>query len=127
MAGRIRAAKRGARSVGRSHARARRVRTPVGEVGSRIVGRAARLGLVCACAVALLALLTAGASAAGPGGWDHLGDGGAAGTSPLNGAVYALDAAAPNALYVGGSFTSAGGNPAAAHIALWDGSAWHAV
>ncbi len=39
--------------------------------------------------------------------------------------VYALLAAGSD-LYVGGSFTAAGGN-AATNVALWDGAAWHAL
>jgi hypothetical protein len=85
-----------------------------------------RLRAVLALSAALVVSLVVGASAAGPGGWDHLGDGGAPRTTPLNGTVYALDAVAPDALYVGGTFTSAGGKPAG-HIARWDGSAWSGV
>src|SRR5207245_2454618 len=77
--------------------------------------------------LAIVACLVANATAAGPGGWDHLGDGGTPGTSSLNGAVAALDAAAPDALYAGGSFTSAGGNTAAAYIARWDGASWSGI
>jgi Ca2+-binding RTX toxin-like protein len=84
----------------------------------------ARLRTVFALSVALVVCLVADASAAGPGGWDHLGDGGTPGTSSLNGAVSALDAVAPDALYAGGNFTSAGGNTAAAYIARWDGTSW---
>ena len=83
-----------------------------------------------AWAVVLTLALCPAAIAAGPGGWDHLGDGGTPGTASLNGAVYALEAApslAPphdtQTLYVGGSFTSAGGNAAAARIAQWNGDA----
>ena len=61
------------------------------------------------------------------GTWAHLGDAGKPGTASLNGAVYALNADAPGLLYVGGSFTSAGGNANAAHIASWNGSKWAPV
>ena len=77
-------------------------------------------------AVALAASLAAapGASATGPGGWDHLGGG-------LNGRVDALVSvphfgAIPDSVYAGGVFTRAGGTPAVA-IARWDGSAWHSI
>ena len=86
----------------------------------------ARLKFVPALSLVLLLLFAAGAPAAGPGGWDHLGDGGTPNTPALNGIVYALDAAAPGTLYAGGSFTTAGGQ-AAARIARWDGSAWSAI
>ena len=39
----------------------------------------------------------------------------------------ALNADDPGVLFAGGSFTSAGGNPKAAHLAKWNGSAWSAV
>jgi Divergent InlB B-repeat domain len=41
--------------------------------------------------------------------------------------VQALHADGSGSLYVGGSFTSAGGNTNATHIARWDGSAWKAL
>jgi hypothetical protein len=71
-------------------------------------------------------LLAAGASAVGPGGWDHLGDGGAPGTPSLNGTVAAFNIDSPGVLLVGGPFTDAGGNPDADHIAAWNGTAWSA-
>jgi hypothetical protein len=86
-----------------------------------------RLRLGVALSVAVVVVLVSGASAAGPGGWDHLSDGGAGGTSSLNGAVYALNADRPNVLYVGGTFTGAGGVPGADRIASWNGIAWAAV
>jgi hypothetical protein len=67
------------------------------------------------------------AQAAGPGGWDHLGDNGTPGGKSLNGAVSALNADAPGALYVGGNFTDAGGNLDADRIASWNGSSWSAL
>jgi trimeric autotransporter adhesin len=67
------------------------------------------------------------ANAAGPGGWDHLGDGGTAGTASLNGTVSALNVERPGTLYVGGGFTAAGGIASANRIAAWDGNAWSAV
>ena len=76
-------------------------------------------------ALALLAsgvLYFAATVATGPGGWTHLGNGAAAGTA-LNGSVSALNADKPGDLYVGGNFTNAGGNPAADHIARWNGTA----
>jgi hypothetical protein len=77
--------------------------------------------------LAVTVSFSTGASAAGPGGWDHLGDAGPPGTDSLNAAVYALNADAPGALYVGGPFTDAGGNLDADRIASWNGSAWSAV
>jgi len=83
---------------------------------------------------AALALLASGvlyfaatASAAGPGGWDHLGHGATASTPALDGSVDALNADNPGTLYVGGNFLNAGGHAAADHIASWNGSAWSTV
>jgi hypothetical protein len=79
------------------------------------------------CAVALsiaaFGLVPAGASATGPGGWDHLGTGATPTTPALNGAVSAM-AVANGHLYVGGDFTHAGSDPATRRIATWDGHAW---
>jgi hypothetical protein len=80
----------------------------------------------------LATLLMAGglagqAHATGPGGWDHIGHAGAVGAPSLNGAVSALNADNAAKLYVGGSFTDAGGVAAADRIASWDGSTWSAV
>ena len=65
------------------------------------------------CVLAVLALVIGAfvtfALAAGPGGWDHLGDAGAPGTDSLNLVASAL-AVTPGALYVGGEFTDAGGD-----------------
>jgi trimeric autotransporter adhesin len=66
------------------------------------------------------------ASAAGPGGWDHLGDRGSPGTDSLDLAASAL-VVTPGALYVGGEFTDAGGIADADRIATWNGSSWNAV
>jgi hypothetical protein len=66
------------------------------------------------------------ASAAGPGGWDHLGDGGTPGTDSLDVAAKAL-AVTPGGVYVGGGFSNAGGLPNADRIAKWNGSSWTAV
>ena len=59
---------------------------------------------------------------AGVNGWDHVGNGGSATTPSLDGSVYALHADGTD-LYVGGTFTHAGGVPAT-HLARWDGSQW---
>lgn len=75
----------------------------------------------------ILGALAGSAHATGPGGWDHLGNGGAPGTPALNGAVSALNADDPSRLYVGGSFTAAGGVAGADRIASWNGSTWSAV
>jgi len=83
---------------------------------------------------AALALVTAGllyfavsASAAGPGGWDHLGHGATTSTPALDGSVDALNADNPGTLYVGGNFLNAGGHAAADHIASWNGTSWSTV
>jgi hypothetical protein len=83
---------------------------------------------------AALALLASGvlyfavtASAAGPGGWDHLGHGATTSTPALDGSVDALNADNAGTLYVGGNFLNAGGHAAADHIASWNGSAWSTV
>src|SRR5687768_644964 len=78
------------------------------------------LGLVLA-----IVWFSAAAFAAGPGGWDHLGDAGTAGTDSLNGAGYALNASdLPGTLLVGGAFTNAGGIAEADRAASWNGSSW---
>ncbi len=82
-------------------------------------GRRARWSLVLALSLGV-AFAVGGASAAGPGGWDHLGEFKTPTVSPLNGAVYALSAESDNGLLVGGNFnfTTADGRPAA-HLAVW--------
>jgi trimeric autotransporter adhesin len=85
-----------------------------------------RLLLVAALSAPVVAVLVAFASAAGPGGWDHLGDHGTAGSKSLNLNASAL-AVTPGGLYVGGKFTDAGGNPDADRIAIWNGSSWSAI
>jgi len=55
--------------------------------------------------------------------WSALGSGIAGG---LLANVFALAVATDGTLYVGGSFTTAGGSPAA-NVAQWDGEAWSAV
>ena len=81
-----------------------------------------------ALAVAALAIgtLATWALAAGPGGWDHVGSGSAAGSKSLNLVASALRVT-PSGLYVGGKFTDAGGLANADRIAKWNGSAWSAV
>ena len=76
-------------------------------------------------AVAVVVLVTL-ASAAGTGGWDHLGDRGTAGSDSLDLVATALTVT-PTALYVGGGFTDAGGIDGADRIATWNGSNWNAV
>jgi hypothetical protein len=68
----------------------------------------------------LIATPVAIASAAGPGGWDHLGEFETPKAAVLNGAVYALSAESDNGLLVGGNFnfTTADARPAA-HLAVW--------
>ncbi len=99
---------------------------PERERGQRIGRRARRPLAVIALTIALAATMAAGARGAGPGGWDHLGDGGTPNTTGVSGQVYALYAA-PDGLYVGGDYTSAGGNAAAAYLSRWDGTSWSPV
>jgi hypothetical protein len=93
------------------------------------LGSAGKRGLLCVlalCALVIGVLVTL-ASAAGPGGWDHLGDHGTAGSKSLNLVASALEVTPSGLLYVGGKFTDAGGIPAADRIAVWSGSNWAAV
>jgi hypothetical protein len=76
------------------------------------------LSLGTCLALSALALATA----SGPG-WNHLGTTG----SGLNGHVTAMNADRPGVLYLGGSFTNAGGIAAADRIVAWTGSNWRAV
>jgi hypothetical protein len=76
--------------------------------------------------VSIVALTGTGASAAGPGGWDHLGDAGTPGSDALNGPVRALHVN-QGLLYVGGDFTGAGADANANRIAKWNGSSWSAL
>jgi hypothetical protein len=92
-------------------------------MGRLISTRGLRVLAVSALAIGVLATL---ATAAGPGGWDHLGDHGAPGTDALNLVASALEVT-PGALYVGGKFTDAGGIANADRIATWNGSNWNAV
>ena len=84
---------------------------------------------VYALALALVAMLMVApdSGAVGPGGWDHLGVGASSSLPSLDGPVLAMNADAPGVLLVGGSFTSAGGNPNASRIATWNGTAWGAL
>ena len=75
----------------------------------------------------VLCVLAGPAFATGPGGWDHVGNGGTVGSPALNGAVTALNSDNPAGLLVGGSFTSAGGVAGADRIALWNASKWSAL
>lgn len=95
----------------------------MGSLGPAHKRRFLRLFVVSALAIGALVPL---ALAAGPGGWDHLGDQGVPGTIALNLGASAL-AATPGALYVGGEFTDAGGIPDADRIARWNGTGWSAV
>ncbi|MDT4928605.1 MAG: hypothetical protein QOF92_1472 [Pseudonocardiales bacterium] len=83
--------------------------------------------LVLAATVTAIVTAAPAAPAVGPGGWDHVGVGSPSALASLNGHVTALNTQAPGALYVGGSFTSAGGNPKAARIARWNGATWSAL
>ncbi len=83
-----------------------------------------RFALLLGLAVSLAAGTPAAAT--GRGSWNHVGDGGTAGTASLNGKVSALHRFG-TVLYAGGGFTNAGGDPNADRIAKWDGSAWKAL
>ncbi len=83
------------------------------------------LRVLALCAV-VAGTIAAVALAAGPGGWDHLGDRGTPGSDSLDLVASALTSA-PGVLYVGGEFTDAGGIPNADRIATWNGSNWNAV
>src|SRR5688572_19840454 len=95
-------------------------------MGSLGRGGKRRLLRLLGLSAVIVATVVALASAAGPGGWDHLGDRGAPGTDSLDVVASALTVA-PGALYVGGGFTDAGGVPNADRIATWNGSSWAAV
>src|SRR5262245_52074377 len=69
------------------------------------------------------AQITVGATS---GGWSNLGDAGTPGTRPLNAPAFAMTRHGTD-LFIGGSFTDAGGLGTADRVARWDGSAWHAV
>lgn len=85
------------------------------------VATRARWSLFLALSITPIVFLVAGASAAGPTGWDHLGNGGSAKTASLNGAVYALLSDGQGVIFLGGTFTKAGGSPAS-HFAYWRAS-----
>lgn len=69
------------------------------------------------------------AVALGIGGWDHVGVGATSTTPSLAGgsSVTAMNTDNPGVLYVGGNFTSAGGNTHAQRIGRWNGSSWSAL
>jgi trimeric autotransporter adhesin len=95
-------------------------------MGSVSTARKRLLGILVLCGVGI-GVLVALASAAGPGGWDHLGETpGAPPTDSLNLVASALEVT-PGAIYVGGKFTDAGGIADADRIAKWNGSSWSAV
>jgi hypothetical protein len=85
-----------------------------------------RLLRVLALSAVVIGVIATLALAAGPGGWDHLGQGATQGSKSLNLAASALEVT-PGAVYVGGKFTDAGGNLNADRIATWNGSNWNAV
>jgi hypothetical protein len=95
-------------------------------MGSAGPARKRRLVRVLALSALVIGAIVTLASAAGPGGWDHLGDRGTSGTDSLDLVASALTVT-PAALYVGGDFTDAGGIPNADRIATWNGSNWSAV
>jgi hypothetical protein len=85
-----------------------------------------RLLRVLAVSVVAISGVATWALASGPGGWDHLGDHGTAGTKSLNLVADALEVT-PTGLLVGGKFTDAGGITNADGIAKWNGSTWSAL
>jgi hypothetical protein len=85
-----------------------------------------RLLPVLALVAVVISVIATLALAAGPGGWDHLGNRGTPGSDSLDLVATAL-MVTPGALYVGGDFTDAGGIAAADRIATWNGSTWSAV
>jgi hypothetical protein len=89
--------------------------------------RTRRVALACTAIFVASLALASGASAVGPGGWNHVGTGSTPAMSALNGPVYALNTDNPGVLLAGGAFTSAGGNANAQRIARWNGSAWSAL
>jgi hypothetical protein len=95
-------------------------------MGSLGHARKRRLLALLAVSALVIGALVAFASAAGPGGWDHLGDRGTPGSDSLDLVASALTVT-PGALYVGGDFTDAGGVLNADRIAKWNGSSWSAV
>src|SRR5262245_36972647 len=86
--------------------------------------RVATLALTMAAVVGFASAHTA--AAATSGGWSNLGTSGVPGSAPLNAPVFSMTRVGTN-LYIGGSFTDAGGIGAADRLARWDGNAWHAV
>jgi hypothetical protein len=86
-----------------------------------------RLLRVLAIAVVAASGLATWALAAGPGGWDHLGDHGTAGSHSLNLVASALTMNQSNILWVGGEFTDAGGKSSADRIAVFQNGNWSGV
>ncbi|HZC54361.1 MAG TPA: hypothetical protein VE441_17960 [Mycobacterium sp.] len=82
-----------------------------------------------ACVLALTLAGMTPAFATGPGGWDHVGVGSTSTTPSLQSgsSVTAMNTDNPGVLYVGGNFTSAGGNAKAKRIARWNGTSWSAL
>ena len=85
------------------------------------------VGATALVALAIGGLFVGQAVTAGPGGWDHVGQGATVGSPALNGKVEALNTDAPGKLLVGGEFTDAGGNIVADRIASWNGVSWSPV
>jgi hypothetical protein len=85
------------------------------------------LGAIALVVLALGGVFVGQAVTAGPGGWDHVGDGGALRPNALNANVTAMNGDAPGRLLVGGDFTDAGGDLRADHIASWNGVSWSPV
>jgi hypothetical protein len=81
---------------------------------------------ILALSAVVIGTIAAVALAAGPGGWDHLGNKGTPGSDSLDLVASALTVT-PGAVYVGGRFTDAGGIANADRIATWNGSSWNAV
>ena len=75
----------------------------------------------------LLVPSTASGLPTGPGSWGRVGYGAHPGDVSLNASASTMNSDHPAMLLVGGSFTDAGGEPAADRIASWDGLDWNAV
>ncbi len=86
-----------------------------------------RLSIALVLGLVVAGLFVTGAGATAPGGWNHLGNGGTAGTPSLNGPVAALNTDAPGLLIVGGGFTDAGGIANADRLATWNGTTWNSI
>lgn len=90
-----------------------------------VARRAISIGMTSALAVGVLALGAPTSPVAGlpapPEGWSALGEG------IGDGRVFQIATASDGSIYVGGTFTAAGGQADTRNIARWTGSAWEAL